>query len=209
MKAEGSRIVSRILVDAKEDAESIIAEANKHAEMVVEQQKELGRQKASERVFSILNDAKNEVRLIQGVTLTETKRKAGWAVLSEKDRLITNAMNEAKLKLIEFAKTQKYLPLLEKLIVQAGTVLGGGDIHVALNDHDSKLPVKLDKLAKEIEAKTGTKTRLELSKDRLNASGGVALKTTDGKIVVHNTFETILRRRETDLKPRMAKLLFK
>jgi V/A-type H+-transporting ATPase subunit E len=209
VETRAHKIVDRILDEAREDAESMVLEARKAAEMMIEEQKQLARQKASEKVSSMLNDAKNEVRLIQGVTLTETKRKAGWAVLSEKDRLITNAMNEAKLKLIEFAKTQKYLPLLEKLIVQAGTVLGGGDIHVALNDHDSKLPVKLDKLAKEIEAKTETKTRLELSKDRLNASGGVALKTTDGKIVVHNTFETILRRRETDLKPKIANALFK
>jgi len=209
MKAEGSGIVSRILVDAKEDAESIIAEANKLAEMMVEQQKELGRQKASERVSSVLNDAKNEVGLIQRATFTQTKRKAGWAILSEKDRLISSVIGEAKLKLVDLEKTEKYVPLLEKLIVQAGIVLGGGSIQVALNEHDSKLPLKFDKLAKEIEAKTGAKTRLEVSRERLHVSGGVTLRTPDGKVVVDNTFETILRRREIDLKPRIAKVLFK
>lgn len=209
MEPEANKIANRILVDAKEDAESIVLEARKAAEMMIEEQKDLGRQRASERVAAILTDARNEVRLIQRATLTETKRKANWAVLSEKDRLIANVMNEAKLKLVELTKTQKYLPLLEKLLVQAGTGLGGGNMQVVLNQHDSNLPLKLDRLAKEIETKTGMKTRLELSKERLNASGGVAVRTPDGKVVVDNTFETILRRREIDLKPRMAKLLFK
>jgi vacuolar-type H+-ATPase subunit E/Vma4 len=123
--------------------------------------------------------------------------------------LISSVIGETKLKLVDLAKTQKYVPLLEKLIVQAGIVLGGGSIQVALNEHDSKLPLKFDKLAKEIEAKTGAKTRLEVSRERLHVSGGVALKTPDGKVVVDNTFETILRRREIDLKPRIAKVLFK
>jgi len=209
MEPEANKIVNRILADAREDAESIVVEARKAAETMIEKQKELGRQKASERVSSILDDAKNEVRLIQGALLVETKRKANWAVLSEKDRLISSVIGEAKLKLLDLAKTQKYLPLLEKLIVQAGIVLGGGSIQVALNEHDSKLPLKFDKLAKEIETKTGAKTRLELPRERLHVSGGVTLMTPDGKVVVDNTFETLLRRREIDLKPRIAKVLFK
>jgi vacuolar-type H+-ATPase subunit E/Vma4 len=209
METQIERMAERILVDAKQDAESIIFEARKAAEKMTEEQKELGHQKASERVSSILNDAKNEVRLLQDAILAETKRKANWDVLSEKDRLIANVMNEAKLRLTDLAKTQKYLPLVEKLIVQAGTVLGGGSIQVTLNERDSNLPLKLDRLAKEIERETGAKTRLEISKEKLNVSGGVSLKTPDGKVVVDNTFETILRRREIDLKPKIAKVLFR
>jgi len=209
METQIERMAERILVDAKQDAESIIFEARKAAEKMTEEQKELGHQKASERVSSILNDAKNEVRLLQDAILAETKRKVNWDVLSEKDRLIANVMNEAKLRLTDLAKTQKYLPLVEKLIVQAGTVLGGGSIQVTLNERDSNLPLKLDRLAKEIERETGAKTRLEISKEKLNVSGGVSLKTPDGKVVVDNTFETILRRREIDLKPKIAKVLFR
>jgi len=209
METQIERMAERILVDAKQDAESIIFEARKAAEKMTEEQKELGRQKASERVSSILNDAKNEVRLVQDAILAETKRKVNWDVLSEKDRLIANVMNEAKLRLTDLAKTQKYLPLVEKLIVQAGTVLRGGSIQVTLNERDSNLPLKLDRLAKEIERETGAKTRLEISKEKLNVSGGVSLKTPDGKVVVDNTFETILRRREIDLKPKIAKVLFR
>jgi vacuolar-type H+-ATPase subunit E/Vma4 len=208
MESDGSRIVSRILLDAKSYAESKIDNAKKLAEAMIDEQRESGHQKASERVSSILQNAKTESELIRVTMLGDVKRKADWSVLSEKDRLIATVMSKTKSRLLELAKSQKYLPLLEGLIVQAGTALGGGNMQVALNEHDSKLSLKLDKLAKEIEGKTGTSTRLDLAKKKLDGLGGVIVRTPDEGIIADNTFETILRRREIDLKPKIAKALF-
>lgn len=208
MKEETQRITDQILVDAREDARSIIVEARKSAEMMMEKQRELGCQKAQERVSSILSKAKNEADIARGMVFTDVKRKAGWMILSEKERLMASVLDEAKSQLAALAKTKKYVPELERIIVDAGTELGGGKLQVVLNKHDSALPSRLDAMSKLISERTGNKTELVLSKERIESSGGAVVKTADGKIVLDNTFEAMLTRRERNLRLEIAKILF-
>jgi V/A-type H+-transporting ATPase subunit E len=202
-------MIDRILQDARKDAESIIAEARKSAEITIERQKELGRKEASEKVSSIINSAKNEVNPVREAVLTDARRRAGWMILSEKERLLEGVMDEVKVEFRAFTKTERYVPWLKKVIIEAGTVLGGGKTQVALNEHDSTLRLGLDTLSKEIEKRTGTRTDFELFKESINTLGGAIVRTVDGRVVVDNTFETILTHRERDLKPEIAKILFK
>jgi V/A-type H+-transporting ATPase subunit E len=202
-------MIDRILQDARKDAESIIAEARKSAEITIERQKELGRKEASEKVSSIINSAKNEVNPVREAVLTDARRRAGWMILSEKERLLEGVMDEVKVEFRAFTKTERYVPWLKKVIIEAGTVLGGGKTQVALNEHDSTLRLGLDTLSKEIEKRTGTRTDFELFKESINTLGGAIVRTVDGRVVVDNTFETILTHRERDLKPKIAKILFK
>lgn len=202
-------MIDRILQDARKDAESIIAEAQKSAEITIERQKELGRKEASEKVSSIINSAKNEVNPVREAVLTDARRRAGWMILSEKERLLEGVMDEVKVEFRAFTKTERYVPWLKKVIIEAGTVLGGGKTQVALNEHDSTLRLGLDTLSKEIEKRTGTRTDFELFKESINTLGGAIVRTVDGRVVVDNTFETILTHRERDLKPEIAKILFK
>lgn len=208
MKEETQRITDQILVDAREDARSIIVEARRSAEMMMEKQRGLGCQKAQERVSSILSKAKNEADIARGMVFTDVKRKAGWMILSEKERLMASVLDEAKSQLAALAKTKKYVPELERIIVDAGTELGGGKLQVVLNKHDSALPLRLDAMSKLISERTGNKTELVLSKERIESSGGAVVKTADGKIVLDNTFEAMLKRRERNLRLKIAKILF-
>jgi len=209
MKLETQRITEQILIDAREDAKSIILEARKSAEMMIEKQRELGRQKAAERVSSILNKAKNEADLVRGMVFTDIRKKAGWMVLSEKQRLIANVIDAAKSRLEDLTKTDKYASELERIIVDGGIALGGGRLQVLLNKRDSALPLKLDAMSKAVSEKTGHKTELALCKERIDASGGAVVKTADGKIVLDNTFEAMLKRREKELRLKIARILFK
>lgn len=209
MEQKASRIVDHILVDTREDANSIVAEARKSAEVMIEEQRELGRQKASERVSSILEKAKSEVDIIRGTVFSNTRKKANWMMLSEKERLITGVMDEAKKRLVSQAKTKAYLSQLEKLIVDAAVVLGGGKLELTLNERDSSLPLELDRLSRQVQERTGTKTAFQLSKEKSIASGGAIVRTADRRVLVDNTFEEILKRREKDLTLKIAKILFK
>lgn len=209
MESEAQKITDQILVDAKEDAKSTIIEARKSAEMLMEKQRELGHQKATERVSSIIGKARNEADITRGMVFTNIRRKAGWMVLSEKERLIANVLDEVRSRLMALAKTEKYVSQLERIIVDAGTALGGGKFQVVLNEHDSALPLKLNAMSKAISEKTNNKTELQLSKERIEASGGAVVKTADGKVILDNTFEAMLKRRERELRLKIAKILFK
>jgi len=209
VESEAQKITDQILIDAREDAESLIIETRKSAEIMLERQVELGRQKAAERVSSIVGKARNESDITRGMVFSDVRRKAGWMVLSEKERLITNVLGEAKSRLTAHAKTQKHIPELERMILDAGIALGGGELQILLNDRDSALSLNLNAISKAISKKTGNMTELELSKERIKASGGVIVKSADGKVVLDNTFEAMLKRRERELRLKIARVLFK
>jgi len=207
MESSDNRIIDRILNDAREEAKAIIKEAKRSAEMLLEKQRKLALHSAEKEVYSLLKRAENEADIIKGRVTTDIKRRAGWVVLSEKERLVTSVLNEVKNRLVNLQKSEEYLPVLEKLIVDAGTVLDGGTLEVMLNENDSSLPLKLNKLEKKIADGTGVKTRLKISKQQIKAVG-VIVKTIDGKIFVDNTFEAILSRRERELRLKIARILF-
>ena len=92
-------------------------------------------------------------------------------------------------------------------IVEAGTALGGGKLEVMLNENDSSASLKIRLLTKAIADKTGVTTQLKLSKQRIKAVG-VMVKTIDGRILMDNTFDAIIKRREKELRFKIARILF-
>jgi len=209
MESEMHGIVDRILDDSRKKAKSIIKEARKSADMMLEKQKESARRKAGEKVSSMLKKTESDLATIRGTVFTDVRRKASWTVLYEKERLVTNILDEVKTKLEALSQSKKYISILETFIVDTGTILDGGTLEVLLNKRDSTLPLKLNVLAKAITEKTNKKTQLKLSKQKIEAFGGAVVKTVDGKIVADNTFEAILKRREKELRFKIAKILFR
>ena len=207
MGSSENRIIDRILKDAREEAETIVKDAQKSAEMIIEKQRLSARHSAEKEAYSMLKRAENESEIIRGKVSTDIKRRAGWIVLSEKDRLITSVLTEAKNRLVNMQNSEEYFPVLEKLIVDAGAVLDGGILEVVLNEKDSTLPLKIDKLEKEISDRTGFQTQLKFSEQKTEAVG-VIVKTIDDRIFVDNTFEAILSRRERKLRLKIAQILF-
>jgi V/A-type H+-transporting ATPase subunit E len=207
MGSSENKIIDRIIKDAREEAETIVKDAQKSAEMIIEKQRLSARHSAEKEAYSLLKRAENESKIIRGKVSTDIKRRAGWIVLSEKDRLITNVLTEAKNRLVNMQNSEEYFPVLEKLIVDAGAVLDGGILEVVLNEKDSTLLLKIEKLEKEISDRTGFQTQLKFSEQKTEAVG-VIVKTIDNRIFVDNTFEAILSRRERKLRLKIAQILF-
>jgi len=208
MESQVHRIVDKIISDAKEKAKSIIEEAHKSSEVMLEQQRELARQKASEEVSLILKKAEEEAKVTTITEVAEVNRKASWMILREKERLINNVLDEVRTRLNAFSKSKKYVLFLQRLIVDSGTVLGGGMLEVLLNEKDFTLRLNFDELEKTITERTGVKTQLRLSEEKINAPEGTVIRRVDGRILVDNTFEAILKRREKHLRLKIAKILF-
>jgi vacuolar-type H+-ATPase subunit E/Vma4 len=193
--------------DAREKAENIIAEAKYSAETVIEKQRKIAHQTAEKKASSLLKRAENDADIIRGKISTDIKRQAGWIVLSEKNRLITNVLDEVKNRLENLRKSKKYVKILEKLLIDACIVLEGGTLEVVLNEKDSPLHLKLNKLEKEISDRVDFRTQLKVSEQKTKAMG-VIVKTVDGQIFVDNTFNAILSRRERELRLKIAQILF-
>ncbi len=207
MEGSENRIIDRILEDAKAEAETIIKDAQTSAETIIEKQRRLAILSAEKEAYSLLKRAQNEADVIRGKLSTEIKRRASWIVLSEKNRLITSVLNEAKNRLVKMQKSEEYLQVLGKLISDAAAVLGGGMLEVLLCEKDLALPLNFDILEKEISDKIGLETNLNLSDQKIT-DVGVIVKTIDNRFIVDNTFKGILSRRERNLRLKIAKILF-
>ncbi len=207
MKASENRIIDRILKDARAEAEIIVKDAQKFAETIIEKQRLSALHCAEKEANLLLKRAENEADIIRGKVSTDIKRGAGWMVLSEKNRFITSVLTEVKKRLMNMQNSEEYVPILEKLIIDAGAVLGGGVLEVLLNENDTKLHLKLDKLVKEIFDRSGIKTHIRFSDQQIK-DVGVIVKTIDNRIFVDNTFEGILNRRERELRLKIAQILF-
>ena len=201
-------ITEMILHEAKKSAEHILQEAKKSAEDTLEKQKQRGVQRANEAAKLLLKKAESEAELNKLNSMANSKIKASWVILSKKETWIDNVLNEAKRELKILTKSRKYLPILEKLITEAGVILGGKELVVSLNEQDSALPLKLDHLAEKISERTGFETKLRLSEENPKVIGGAIVRKANGKVIMDNTFDDILRRREKELRFEIAKILF-
>ncbi len=201
------RFIDHILQEASERAKSILEKAQGDAEELIENQRQLARQKAAQDERYLSKRTEDAIAIIRGRVIADAQRRAVWMVLSEKERLVTCVITKVKSAFEELSKTEEYAAVLEKMIVNGATMLGGGDLEVMLDEQGSSLPLRLNLLAEKVAAKTGVKTQLKLSAEK-NTAHGVVVKTIDGKIVVDNTFETILKRREKELRLKIARILF-
>ena len=197
-----------IVEEAKKSAEHILQDAEQSAKDTIKKQKQRGVQRANEAAKMLLKKAESEAELNKLNSIANSKIKAKWVILSKKETWIDNVLNEVKNELKTLTQSVKYLPILEKLITDAGVILGGKELEVLLNTHDSALPLRVDALTKEIGQKTGFKTKLKLSKETPQVIGGAIVRTVDGKIIMDNTFDDILQRREKELRSEIAKILF-
>lgn len=201
-------ITDMILKEAEKSAKLILQDAKKMSENILKTQKQKGFQKASEVSKILLKKAESEAELNKLNTIANSKIKANWVILSKKETWIDKVLKEAKNQLKILTKSEKYLPILEKLITEAGVILGGKELYVSLNNQDSALPLKLDDIAQKVTDRTGFETKLRLSEEKPEVTGGAIVRTANGKVIMDNTFDDILLRREEELRSEIAKILF-
>lgn len=206
---ESTRVITEMIVEeAKKSATHILQEAEKSVEDTLKKQKQRGIQRANEAAKLLLKRATGEAEFNRLNTIANSKIEANWVILSKKETWIDNVLNKAKKELKVLTQSKKYIPILDKLITEAGVVLGGKELEVLLNPQDSALPLKLGNIAKKISEKTGIETKLKLSEEKPEVIGGAIVRTADGRIIMDNTFDDILRRREKKLRSAIARILF-
>jgi vacuolar-type H+-ATPase subunit E/Vma4 len=201
-------LIEALLSEAHETAEKIIQNVQKTVQGTLEEQRKMGRERAREIVISIDKKAQNVSAIIKLRDIASAESKARWLILEKKHELIENVLNQVKDELHTLIKTDKYIHILENLIVEGGIIVGAKDLEVILNERDSTLPLDLDKLAEKIGEEAGTKINITKPSKKIDAIGGAIIQTTDGKIVMNNTFESMLNISEKEIRFKITQILF-
>jgi vacuolar-type H+-ATPase subunit E/Vma4 len=201
-------MIDRILRNAREKAESILSDAQRSAELSIEEHRAKARVDSQDEVAAIIKNGHEKANFTRRSVITDTRRKASWMILSEKARLVDAVLREVEKRLVTVSQSDQSLEILQKSIVRAGTALGGGHLELILSEHDSTLPLDPEVLSKAIREQLGQAVDVTISSERIQSTGGYVIKTSEGRIVIDNTFPAILRRRDRAFRYRIAQILF-
>jgi len=201
-------LIEALLSEARETAEKIIQDAKKTVQDTLKEQRIKGRESAREKVILINQKAQNDIVINKLRDKASTESKANWLILEKKHLLIENILNQVKDELRTLIKSDNYVQVLENLIVEGCINIGETDLEVILNEKDSTIQLDLDKMAENVGEKTGLKTKITKSAKKIDTIGGAIIQTINGKIIINNTFEGMLKYSEREIRLKIAQTLF-
>jgi len=207
-EVEIKRFLERIKVDAHHEAERIIENAKRSVVQHIEESVKQGREDALKERENMLKDVKSRSITFRNRILSEARLKANTIRLNAINRALEKLLHDVIEQLEKWSKRDRhrYTILLKKLIAE-GVEIIREDVEVLLKEEDLKLNLDLSALSNEIARKTGINAKIKVSGERLNAAGGVIVRSIDGRIVVQNTFETIVERFRRKLYDKALKML--
>ncbi len=200
-------IRKRIISEAEKTGQEIIEAAKSKAAKILDE----AREKADEMKKSELEQIKEQLRSGSRRDLAEKKVTYHRLAQSQKSQIIDDVFEKARETLLQYAKSDAYLEILENLIAESAADLGGGKLCVSVNLADRKRTgdSSMKKLSKMVHEKTGKDTELVLNKESLRKAGGALVSTFDGQASVDNTFEARLERVKENATAELETILFK
>ncbi|MHA1238184.1 MAG: V-type ATP synthase subunit E [Candidatus Odinarchaeia archaeon] len=198
-------IVQKIIRDAEIQAQEIMQKAKETGKLFYEEAEKNIKKKIEESV----NQGRKEAESIKERRIAEAKVYAKRRILDFKEKVIEDVFSRVYNELKKLTKTEKYKEILKGLLFKSALELGGGKLNVIITGEVNPITQQeLDQIAQKIAEKTGVNTSLEVLTEQVDSIGGVKIRTSDGRIEVDNTFESILDRLREELRTKAAKILF-
>jgi len=181
------KIIEQIKKDSNNVVEQILKEADKQATKIVNN----AISKAKKESREILTNGKKQSESIKKILVSKENQNSKRKIIKVRESIIKDCFEKAQRKLIKL-EDEKYKKLITKLIKNGSKKLGG------------KCTVKTSRdIDKNIADKLGIKVT-----EKIDTTGGIILKSINGKITLDNTFEGILEREKGRIRIKVGKLLF-
>jgi vacuolar-type H+-ATPase subunit E/Vma4 len=149
----------------------------------------------------------SELKTVRLRIIGKTELQYKKALMNKRGELLSNVYNqvENKVKSITDGKSKDhdYKLILEKLIIEGVTAIGGAEVIVTANKNDMDYIKKnIKKIGKNIEGVT-----LKLDDSPIETLGGVITRNEAGTKIFYNTFEGRLARARSGTEAKIAKIL--
>lgn len=185
MSAEN--IISLIKKDAEKDVKKIHSDAEKQAEKIINDAKE----EAIIESEKLLKKGKEQSENLKKILVSKANQEVKRDIMKVKEEIIEDCFNKAFEKMLNLDESS-YRDLLASLINEGKSKLGENCELIITRDSDRNIVEGL-----------GIKVT-----DKIDASGGVLIRSSDGKITLDNTYEGILKRKKDKIRVNVGKLLF-
>ncbi len=199
-----NQMVEDIVGNAKVEADKVLGESKKQTMEILQRGKDAAEK---EKIMIVENESKIILELekqqIASINL-QTRRE----ILQKKEEEIKKIFDLAEVELKNFTKKAGYSKVLERLIIEAGAALDGGNLVIKIRKEDKTKIKDLTTISKSITKVCGNKCCLKISKEIINTIGGIVLQTEDESIRIDNTFEARLEQKYRSIRSEVAKKLF-
>ena len=196
-------IIEMIEAKAAEKEDKIVRDARKLSETKILNARKKGKAKrAAMMVEAEIQSRRDSVRRDANARLAARHR-----ILEAKEALITEVLELAIEDLTKKHKTKGYADMLVGFAIEGGSVLDVEEVELMLPKGQSP-QLDLTKISREIAKRTGNKTVVSLSKEKIRSAGGVLVRSKDGTKWVDNTFEGRIDRMMSELRKIISSILF-
>lgn len=201
---EGAKlIIEEINREAEQKVKYILSEAEKQAEEIKAEAEKRARVKAE----WILRKAQTQAEIEKQRIIANAKLEIRKKRLALQEELINEVFKSLKERLATLPK-EEYFEIIKNLLLQAVRELGEDKVRVSSNETTLQLIAeRINEIKAFLKEKVDREVSIELG-DRIETIGGVLVENATRTVRVDNTFEARIERLESELRSRIAKVLF-
>ena len=193
-----SRITDKIISDAREKADLILAEASTQREQILAQ----ANVDANGAYDDIISQAQADSQALRVRIESEFNMKKRSAVLNCKQELINKAYSQA-MEYLQSINRVRYVQMITGYVTKSAQGLSNDTvIQLTLCSKDSDIEADIENSCK----KNLPGYTIEVSDNKLSQSGGVIIRS--GDIIQNYTFEAIIDSIKDSLDVEVSRILF-
>ena len=181
------KIIERIKKDSEKEIKEILKEAEKQATQIINDSKK----EAEKEAKKILQDGEKQSENIKKIQISKASQDAKRNIMNAREKIIDNCFTKAHHELSTLSETA-YKRVVTKLMEDGLKKLGGQCNVIVSRSND-----------REIARNMGLEVIGTVEK-----SGGVILRSIDGKITLDNTFDGVLKRKKDEIRRKVGTVLF-
>lgn len=183
------KIIEKINAETTADVNKILKDAHRNAKEI---KKNFGKE-LSLQINQIYEQGQKRITIMRNIHLSEARRATRRRILKAKEELIEECFKQAREHLRSLTG-EDYQRVMTRLITESLKLVGNSGVATLTREEDKAILSSYQKIT--------VKPKLAPS------LGGLIMESTDGKIVVDNTFEAILDRKKEDIRTEVASILF-
>jgi vacuolar-type H+-ATPase subunit E/Vma4 len=181
------KIIKQIKKDSQKEINQIQKESEKEANRIITKAKK----EAEKEAEKILENGKQQSQNIKQILISQSNQDTKREIMKAREQIIDECFIKAHHELSILSES-KYRKIVSKLI----------------DDGCKKLEEKCTIIASRDIDKTIAKEKgLEVT-DTIESTGGIILSSSDGQIIIDNTFDGFLKRERDKIRIKVGKLLF-
>ena len=181
-------ILSKIKEEADREIEQILSRAREERnKRLKEAEKEINKEKEQ-----TIKRAERDLENRKKAEIAKIRQEAKKEVMQLKEKMIKECFDRA-LEKLKNLRGKDYERIVESLMRSTMKEIGKDCIVIHSRDEDTKIAKKLG---------------LKVENKKIKSAGGFTAKSKDGRITIDNRFESILKRKEREIRAKVGSILF-